>query len=223
MAKIDASAAEIVRRNFDHHAIANPGANAELAHLAGHVGEQLVRVIEGDAIISVRENFRHGAIEFKQLFLGHQPFSATARALPHRAVNPVSRLHEQLNAAKCKCYHRYQAFAVGMKCARFRARRAALMRRNAAETHCNGVSPPVIFLASSISVTATRISARVFRSGASNSACFSGGPYGDIMASALTSASLGALSMPSQSARRLLALRKSPSTAISALRSTSSS
>src|ERR1700720_2248318 len=42
--------------------------------------------------------------------------------------------------------------------------------------HCNPVSPLVRFLARSISVTAIRISARVFRSGASSMACFSGGP-----------------------------------------------
>src|SRR5262249_50330916 len=42
--------------------------------------------------------------------------------------------------------------------------------------HCNGVSPSVLALASSISVTATRISARILRSGASSSACFSAAP-----------------------------------------------
>src|SRR3990170_4543340 len=36
------------------------------------------------------------------------------------------------------------------------------------EHYCNGGSPSVFFLASSISVMATRISARVFRSGASS-------------------------------------------------------
>ena len=42
--------------------------------------------------------------------------------------------------------------------------------------YCNPVSPLVRFLARSISVTATRISARVLRSGASSIACFSAGP-----------------------------------------------
>src|SRR6266404_3649208 len=42
--------------------------------------------------------------------------------------------------------------------------------------YCSGGSPLVRFLARSISVTAIRISARVFRSGASSIACFSGGP-----------------------------------------------
>src|SRR5207248_114275 len=71
--------------------------------------------------------------------------------------------------------------------------------------HCNGVSPPAAFLASSISVTAMRISARVLRSGASSIACFSAAPYGDIIARALTSASFGALSIPCQSALRSFA------------------
>src|SRR6516162_3948153 len=89
--------------------------------------------------------------------------------------------------------------------------------------YCNGVSPGVLLLASSISVTATRISARVFKSGASSMACFSATSYGDIIASALTNASLGAFSMPSQSALRLLALRNSVNARNKALRSTCSS
>jgi len=40
-------------------------------------------------------------------------------------------------------------------------------------SYCSLVSPSPAFLASSISVSATRISARVFRSGASSIACFS--------------------------------------------------
>src|SRR5579859_1434508 len=42
-----------------------------------------------------------------------------------------------------------------------------------ASAYCSGVSPDVLLLASSISVTAIKISARVFRSGASSMACFS--------------------------------------------------
>src|SRR5262249_47718079 len=42
--------------------------------------------------------------------------------------------------------------------------------------HCSGGSPGTLLLASSTSVTATRTSARVFRSGASSKACFSAGP-----------------------------------------------
>src|SRR5580693_5744364 len=54
------------------------------------------------------------------------------------------------------------------------------------QNYCRGVSPDVLLLASSIAVTAIRISARVFRSGASRSACFSAASYGDIIASAFT-------------------------------------
>jgi CoA binding domain len=54
-----------------------------------------------------------------------------------------------------------------------RLRAYAHLRR---ELHCSGVSPGILLLASSISVTATRISARVLRSGASSKACFSAGP-----------------------------------------------
>ncbi len=45
-----------------------------------------------------------------------------------------------------------------------------------ASRYCNCGSPSVFFLASSISVMAMRISARVFKSGASRSACFSAVP-----------------------------------------------
>src|SRR5882757_360228 len=43
-------------------------------------------------------------------------------------------------------------------------------------SYCSPVSPEVRFFARSISVTAIKISARVFKSGASSIACFSGAP-----------------------------------------------
>jgi hypothetical protein len=52
----------------------------------------------------------------------------------------------------------------------------AALRPGHAPNHCNPVSPEVRFLARSISVTAIKISARVFKSGASSIACFSGAP-----------------------------------------------
>ena len=50
------------------------------------------------------------------------------------------------------------------------------LSRGEYKVYCSGVSPPVFFLASSISVTATSISARALRFGASSSACFSADP-----------------------------------------------
>src|SRR6202041_1750651 len=128
-----------------------------------------------------------------------------------------ARLRVRLQRARQRHRHARPPFRVdGPERCRGDGRRGIL-------THCNGGSPVVRFFARSISVTAIRISARVLRSGASSIACFSGGPYGDIIASALTSASLGALSTPSQSTLRLLALRKSVSTLSKASRSTASS
>src|SRR5262245_35042194 len=53
VAKIDAAAGEIVGRDLHHHAVADAGADAELAHFARHVRENLVVVVEGDGGIGV--------------------------------------------------------------------------------------------------------------------------------------------------------------------------
>src|ERR1044071_5940119 len=57
---------------------------------------------------------------------------------------------------------------------RFRVMSGTIARLG--QSYCNFVSPSFSLLASSISVSATRISARVFRSGASSIACFSAAP-----------------------------------------------
>ncbi|EGE57265.1 hypothetical protein RHECNPAF_4460036 [Rhizobium etli CNPAF512] len=73
--------------------------------------------------------------------------------------------------------------------------------------YCRTVSESPKTRASTISVMAISVSARVLRSGASRRACFSAGPNGDIMASELTSVRLLARSTLSQSASSLLASR----------------
>src|SRR5258707_1297492 len=150
LAEIDASAREIVGRDFHDDPIADPGADAEFAHLARHVREDLVLIVERDAIIAVRQHLGHGAAEFEQLFFGH-PLSSIRCGLP-------------------------SAFRRHTRSLTFPP---SLRSDGAAEAqagYCTGVSPPAVFLASSISVAATRISARVLRSGASKSACFSAVP-----------------------------------------------
>src|SRR5262245_21735918 len=72
MAEVDAAAIEIIGRHLDHDLVAHAGANAELAHLAGHVGEHFVIVVELDPIISVRQHLGHDAFEFQQFFLRHK-------------------------------------------------------------------------------------------------------------------------------------------------------
>src|SRR5262249_50081156 len=69
VAEIDAAASEIVGRDLHHHAVADAGADAELAHLARHVRENHVVVVEGDAVIAVGQHLGHRAVEFQQLFL----------------------------------------------------------------------------------------------------------------------------------------------------------
>jgi hypothetical protein len=99
---------------------------------------------------------------------GH-PVIREGRSRPRRAVTQVQRLLDRPRSRTMttermlsSLNHRWQVPHVGLD-ARSRF-------------HCSGVSPPVAFLASSISVAATRISARVLRSGASSSACFSAVP-----------------------------------------------
>src|SRR3982074_2519906 len=71
VAKINAAAGEIVRRHFHDHPVADAGADAELAHLPRHIGEDLVLIVERDAVIAVREDLGHRAVELEQLFFGH--------------------------------------------------------------------------------------------------------------------------------------------------------
>src|SRR5262245_16681148 len=73
--KIDAAAREIVGRDLHDDAVADAGADAELAHLARHICENLVLVVERHAIIAVGQHLGDGAVEFEQLFLGHVFFS----------------------------------------------------------------------------------------------------------------------------------------------------
>src|SRR5262249_56035844 len=56
VAKIDAAAGEIVGRDLHDHAVADAGADAELAHLARHIRKNLVFVVEGDAVIAVGQH-----------------------------------------------------------------------------------------------------------------------------------------------------------------------
>src|SRR6516164_104931 len=80
VAEIDAASIEIIGGYFNDHPVADAGANPKFAHLAGHIGEQLVVVVEPHAIVSVREYLGHGAVEFQKIFLAH-PSSVPAACL----------------------------------------------------------------------------------------------------------------------------------------------
>src|SRR5665647_676374 len=83
VAEADAPALQIVGRHFDDHAVTDSGADAELAHLAGGVGQHLVLVIELYPEIPVRQHFGHRAVEFQQFFLRHP--------IPLPVSRPISR------------------------------------------------------------------------------------------------------------------------------------
>src|SRR5690242_16705608 len=53
----DAAALQVVGAHLHDHAVADAGADAELAHLAGRVGQDLVIVVELHAEIPVRQDF----------------------------------------------------------------------------------------------------------------------------------------------------------------------
>src|SRR5260370_28065846 len=86
VAEIDAAARQIVGRNLDDDPVADAGADAELAHLARHVGEDLMFVVEGDPVIAVRQDLGHRAVEFQQLFLRHASYSLMTNTTAARAA-----------------------------------------------------------------------------------------------------------------------------------------
>jgi hypothetical protein len=74
----DAAALQIVWRHLDNHPIADAGTNPEFAHFPGGIGQYFVFVVEFHPEVSIRQNFRHGAVEFQQFFLRHSVFSINA-------------------------------------------------------------------------------------------------------------------------------------------------
>lgn len=64
VAERDASAGEVVGRDFDLHSIAGEHADAELSHLAAEGREHGVPVIQRDAECRAGEDVGDGAFEF---------------------------------------------------------------------------------------------------------------------------------------------------------------
>ena len=67
----DAPALQIVGRHFNDHPVADTRADAELAHLAGRVGQDFVIIVELHPEVAVRENLGDGTVKFQQLFFRH--------------------------------------------------------------------------------------------------------------------------------------------------------
>jgi hypothetical protein len=66
----DAGAVEVVRRDLDPDAIARQDADPVTAHLARHVSEDLVTVVEHHPEHRVGQCLDHFALELDLLFLG---------------------------------------------------------------------------------------------------------------------------------------------------------
>src|SRR5258708_35347138 len=63
--------AQIVGRKLQRDLVTGNDANVVLAHLPRAVGNELVAVVERDAIARVGQHFVHDAIHLKNFFLGH--------------------------------------------------------------------------------------------------------------------------------------------------------
>src|SRR3954449_5145597 len=71
MAVDDAGAVEVVGGQLHPYAVAGQDPDPEAAHLARHVPEDRVAVVELDAEHGVRKRLDHLALELDLLFLGH--------------------------------------------------------------------------------------------------------------------------------------------------------
>jgi hypothetical protein len=71
VAEADAAALQVIGRHLDHDPVSGDGADAELAHLAGRIGQDLVVIVEAHPEVSVRQHLGHRAVEFEQFFFRH--------------------------------------------------------------------------------------------------------------------------------------------------------
>src|SRR5580704_3652538 len=67
----DATFGQVVGCHFHQHLVAGEHADAVLAHAARGVGDDFVLVLELDAEGGIRQQFRHHAGKFQQLFFRH--------------------------------------------------------------------------------------------------------------------------------------------------------
>src|SRR5262252_3693459 len=68
----DPTARQVVRRDFDGHAVARDDADEVLAHLAADVSEDLVPAVHLDAELGVGEGLDDRAFEHDGFFFGHR-------------------------------------------------------------------------------------------------------------------------------------------------------
>ena len=90
MAIDDPRAVEVIRGDLDPHPIPRQDPDAEAPHLAGHVAEHLVAVVELHPEHRVRERLHDLAFEFDFLFLGQELDRPDVRCL--RALGGLAEL-----------------------------------------------------------------------------------------------------------------------------------
>ena len=95
MAVDDARAVEVIWRELAAHAVPGQDANAEAPHLARHVTEHDMVVVELYAEHRIGQRLDHLTLEFDLVLLGHplQPTSAQRKGAPPREgrVGPLWR------------------------------------------------------------------------------------------------------------------------------------
>src|SRR6266849_7267190 len=67
----DAAARQVVRAHFDAYPIAEQDADAELAHLAARIGQQLMPVVELDFELRIGQRIDDGTVHLDGVVLGH--------------------------------------------------------------------------------------------------------------------------------------------------------
>jgi hypothetical protein len=76
----DSTATQVVRRNFDFHAVARHDSNEILPHLAGNMRQDNVTILKFDAELSVRQRFNDGTFDLNGLFFGHKTTSSITQS-----------------------------------------------------------------------------------------------------------------------------------------------
>jgi len=84
VAERDAPFAHVVGREFERHLVAREDADVVLAHLAGGVGDQLMAVVQRDAVAGVGQHFADDTAHFDVFFLGHVGRSPHGRGAMRR-------------------------------------------------------------------------------------------------------------------------------------------
>jgi hypothetical protein len=76
----NSTATQVVRRNFDFHAVARHDSNEILPHFAGYVRQDNVTILKFDTELSIRQRFNDGTFDLNGLFFGHKTTSSITQS-----------------------------------------------------------------------------------------------------------------------------------------------